>query len=176
MIDYTKLKFVRLEPDTPLDSFRSIDDDLNAFLIEEAKDYQQELLSVTYLLYYGEQIVAYFSLLNDVIRLEDTEKRTRNRINRRIPFSKQRHHYAAAKIGRLAVDYRYACQGIGEFILNNICMMLLNENKLGCRFLTVDALSSATGFYESKGGFRFFTEQDAADDTRLMYFDLKDFG
>jgi GNAT superfamily N-acetyltransferase len=176
MMDYAKLRFHRIEPETRLDSFHSTDDDLNAFLNEEAKDYQDELLSVTYLVCYEEQIVAYFSLLNDVIRLEDTEKRTRNRINRKIPFSKQRNHYAAAKIGRLAVDYRYARQGIGEFILNNICMMLLNDHKLGCRFLTVDALSSATGFYESKGGFRFFTEQDATDDTRLMYFDLKDFG
>lgn len=55
-------------------------------------------------------------------------------------------------------------------------MMLLSENKLGCRFLTVDAVAAATGFYETKGNFRFFTEQDEGDDTRLMYFDLKDFG
>lgn len=104
MIDYTKLKFHRLMPDTPLDSFHSTDDDLNGFLREEAKNYQAELLSVTYLVYYENQLAAYFSLLNDVVRLEDTEKRVRNRINRKIPYNKQRNHYAAAKIGRLAVD------------------------------------------------------------------------
>ena len=40
--------------------------------------------------------------------------------------------------------------------------------------MTVDALNTATGFYE-RNDFRFFTEQDKDDDTRLMYFDLKDF-
>ena len=176
MIDYTKLRFQRLESETLLDTFECVDGDLNDFLREEAKDYQAELLSVTYLVYYEGELAAYFSLLNDVVRLEDTEKRVRNRINRKIPFSKQRNHYAAAKIGRLAVDRRFARQGIGEFMLNNICMMLITDNKLGCRFLTVDALASATAFYEQKGGFRFFTELDEGDDTRLMYFDLKDFG
>ena len=38
-----------------------------------------------------------------------------------------------------------------------------------------DALTTATGFYECNK-FRFFTEKDKDDDTRLMYFDLKDFG
>ncbi len=175
MIDYAKLRFQKLEQDTPLDSFHSSDDDLNSFLLEEAKDYQAELLSVTYLVYYEGQLAAYYSLLNDVVRLEEAEKPVRNRINRKIPYTKQRNHYAAAKIGRLAVDTRFARQGVGEFILNNICIMLLTGNKLGCRFLTVDAVAAATGFYEAKGGFRFFTSQDEGDDTRLMYFDLKDF-
>mgnify|MGYP007102091775 CR=1 FL=1 len=82
MIDYTKLRFQRLESETLLDTFECVDGDLNDFLREEAKDY----------------------------------------------------------------------------------------------LLTVDALASATAFYEQKGGFRFFTELDEGDDTRLMYFDLKDFG
>ncbi len=175
MIDYSQLRFHRLEAESFLEDFESTDEDLNEFLTQEAKYYQKELLSVTYLVYHQQKIVAYFSLLNDTIRLEDTEKKVRNRINRRIPYSKQRNHYAAAKIGRLAVDKQYAHQGIGEFLLNNICMMLLTDHKLGCRFLTVDAVAAATGFYQLKGGFRFFTEHDKDDDTRLMYFDLKDF-
>ena len=176
MIDYSKLQFQRLEGSSPLNTFMCSESDLNDFLTEEAMYYQEELLSVTYLVYYDGQLAAYFSLLNDLIRLEETEKSVRNRINRKIPFSKQRNHYAAVKLGRLAVDCRFAHQGIGETILKVIPTMFLPRNKTGCRFLTVDALSSATGFYESKGGFRFFTEQDANDDTRLMYFDLKDFG
>jgi len=176
MIDYTKVKFQRLETDTKIDSFHSADDDLNDFFLNEAKKYQSELLSVTYVVYYNDNLVAYFSLLNDVVRLEDTEKNVRNRINRKIPFSKQRNHYAAVKLGRLAVDDRYTHQGIGEMILKIIPTMSLPRNKTGCRFITVDALSSATPFYEAKGEFRFFTEKDKEDDTRLMYFDLKNFG
>ena len=89
--------------------------------------------------------------------------------------SKRRKHYPALKIGRLAVDSRYEGMGLGERILKSICMMFRHGNRTGCRFLTVDALASATGFYEAKGNFRFFTEKDKDDDTRLMYFDLKDF-
>ncbi len=44
----------------------------------------------------------------------------------------------------------------------------------GCRFLTVDALSTATHFYE-KNGFQFFTELDKDEETRLMFYDLKNF-
>lgn len=175
MIDYTKFRFQRLEPDSNVDSFECAVADLNDFLKEEAKEYQSELLSVTYLVYFDGQLAAYFSLLNDLIRLEETEKKVRNRINRRIPYTKQRNHYAAVKLGRLAVDKRFACQGIGEMILKVIPTMFLPNNKTGCRFLTVDALSSATQFYLNKGSFRFFTELDENDDTRLMYFDLKDF-
>ena len=40
-------------------------------------------------------------------------------------------------------------------------------------FLTVDAYRDATKFYE-KNGFDYFTTLDVLDNTRLMYFDLKD--
>ena len=175
MMDYSKLKFQRLERDSTIAEIECAEKDLTEFLHKDAMNYQDELLSVTYLVYYDGRLAAYFSLLNDVVRLEETEKRVRNRINRKIPFSKQRNHYAAVKLGRLAVDKNFSHQGIGETILKVIPMMFLPRNKTGCRFITVDALSSATGFYETKGGFRFYTEQDEGDDTRLMYFDLKDF-
>jgi predicted GNAT family N-acyltransferase len=113
--------------------------------------------------------------LNDFL-VEETDKTTANRINRKIPNSKRRKHYPALKIGRLAVDTRYAGMGMGEEILRTIRTMFRFGNRTGCRFLTVDALASATGFYQAKGNFRFFTEKDKDDDTRLMYFDLKDFG
>ena len=146
--------------------------------MDESKDYQAELLAKTYLVVNEENgdLIAFFSLLNDTVRLEDTDKTTANRINRKIPNSKRRKHYPALKIGRLAVDSRYAGLGIGVNILKTICTMFRYGNRTGCRIITVDALTSATGFYQTKGDFRFFTDADKDDDTRLMYFDLKDFG
>lgn len=160
-----------LTPEADLTAFKCTD-----FLIEEAKDYQTELLARTYLLRNSSNgdIVAYYSLLNDVIRLDETEKNVCNRINRKTPFSKQRNHYPAVKVGRLAVNEAYAGQGIGRLILDSIKFVFTHGNRTGCRFLTVDALTTATGFYEHNN-FRFFTEKDANDVTRLMYFDLKDF-
>lgn len=173
-----KYSYQELTPESNLEAFKCVEDDLNEFLVDEAKDYETELLAKTYLVVNEENgdLIAYFSLLNDTVRLEDTEKSTANRINRKIPNSKRRKHYPALKIGRLAVDTRYAGMGFGELILNTICTMFRRGNRTGCRFLTVDALASATSFYQSKGDFRFFTEKDKEEDTRLMYYDLKDFG
>ena len=166
-----------LAPETSLDAFRCAESDLNEFLIDESKDYQTELLARTYLIVHRESgnIAAYFSLLNDVIRLDETEKSVRNRINRKIPFSKQRNHYPAVKLGRLAVSEAFTGQGIGRYVLDNVKFIFTHGNRTGCRFFTVDALTTATGFYE-KNSFRFFTDKDKDDETRLMYFDLKDFG
>ena len=172
------LSFQDLKPESDLKSFKCTNNDLNDFLLNEALDYQKELLAKTYLVVNEDNgdVIAYFSLLNDTIRLEETSKATANRINRKIPNSKRRKHYPALKIGRLAVDSRYAGKGLGEQILKSICLMFRHNNRTGCRFLTVDALASASGFYENKGNFRFFSDEDEEDITRLMYFDLKDFG
>ena len=166
-----------LTPETDLTAFKCAEGDLNEFLLDESKDYQTEYLAVTYLLVNSENgdIIAYYSLLNDVVRLNETEKSVRNRINRKIPFSKQRNHYPAVKVGRLAVSESYAGNGIGRLILDSVKYVFTHGNRTGCRFVTVDALTSATGFY-GRNKFRFFTEKDKDDDTRLMYFDLKDFG
>ena len=51
---------------------------------------------------------------------------------------------------------------------------MVNNPKLGCRFITVDAYAKATDFYR-KNDFEYFTMTDTLDATRLMYFDLKPF-
>lgn len=133
-------------------------------------------MAVTYLLEYMEQnkTAAYFSLLADKITFNPDEKGVWNKLNRNIPNPKRRRSYPAVKIGRLAVNEEYTGNGLGTFILDNIKYAFANVKRLGCRFVTVDALSSAVAFYE-KNGFQFFTEQDASEDTRLMFFDLKNF-
>ena len=85
-----------------------------------------------------------------------------------------RKSYPALKIGRLAVNEEYAGAGIGTFILDSIKYAFTSVKRLGCRFITVDALNSATEFYE-RNGFKFFTELDKEDETRLMFYDLKSF-
>ena len=177
MISIEDLALSILTKTTVIPEFKSKDGDLKEFLMQEAKDYQEQLLAVTYLLQNPKtgEIVAYFSLLNDTIKFEEEDKKTRNRINRKIPYVKQRNHYPAVKIGRLAVSENYEHQGIGEQILQYVKALFAFGNRSGCRFLTVDAYADAVPFYEKKGGFKFFTETDINDDTRLLYFDLKPF-
>ena len=176
MRDVKPYYVVRLESDTEIGSFKCTDEDLNDFLLTEAKNYQKELLAVTYLVLDPDtdNIVAYYSLLNDQVRFTTENKKARNSINRHIPHSKQRTHYPAMKIGRLAVDQRYAHKGIGQFVIKLIMSTLAQRFPSGCRVLTVDAYADAVIFYE-RCGFRFFTETDAGEDTRLMYYDLRNF-
>ncbi|MBD5335662.1 MAG: GNAT family N-acetyltransferase [Bacteroides sp.] len=134
------------------------------------------MMAVTYLLEdpFENVTVAYFSLLADKISFNPDEKSVWNRLNRNIPNQKRRKSYPAVKIGRLAVNEMFTGNGVGTFLLDNIKYAFTTVKRLGCRFLTVDALCSATSFYE-RNGFQFFTEQDKDEETRLMFYDLRNF-
>lgn len=75
------------------------------------------------------------------------------------------------KIGRLAVNVDFQGQGLGKIILDYLKQLFIENNRTGCKFITVDAYSQSLHFYE-KNGFEYLTAKDAGDDTRLMYFDL----
>ena len=175
-MDFSRLSQIQLSSDTIIKPFKCSEEDLNNFLFEDAKHFQRELMAVTYLIEDHELnlTVAYFSLLADKIIFNPEEKAAWNKLNRKIPNSKRRKSYPALKIGRLAVNEEYTGTGVGTFILDSIKYAFTSLKRLGCRFITVDALTSATSFYE-KNGFRFFTELDKEDETRLMFYDLKSF-
>lgn len=175
-MDFSALTQIQLTPATTIRPFKCAEDDLNGFLFDDAKHFQMELMAVTYLLEDVDRniTVAYFSLLADKISFSPDEKSVWNRLNRNIPNPKRRRSYPAVKIGRLAVNECFTGEGVGTFLLDSIKYAFTTVKRLGCRFLTVDALDSATVFYE-KNGFQFFTERDKDEETRLMFFDLKNF-
>ena len=155
--------------------------DLNGFLLESssfkpnATFHDSELLAVTYILEDIEtkSILAYFSLLHDKIDREIIDSNIWNRFSRVIPNPKRRSSYTSLKIGRLAVDISMRHAGFGTKIIHYIENLYLIDRKAGCRFITVDALSSATPFYQ-KCKFKTFVPASGSEDTTLMYIDLKD--
>jgi len=170
----------RLELDTNIKPFQSEDDELNNFLFDDAKNYLAQMLAVTYLIEKDTETIAYFSLLNDNLRrnvrqdLSEEENKIWNRLNRKMPNRKRKGTYPAVKIGRLAVNKKHAKNGFGKFMIESVMSMYLeNEQKAGCRFITVDAYESAFGFYE-KNGFNFLTDKDKEKKERAMFFDLKE--
>lgn len=173
-----EFKFYKLEQDTDIKPFKCSDEDLNGFLLEDAKNYLREMLASTYVLEdeYNHKTVAYFSLLNDSISFnaDAMSKTTWNRINRKIPNGKRRGHYPALKIGRLAVAEDYSGQRLGSDIIELVKYMVSNDNRYGCRFLTLDAYKDAVTFY-LKCGFKLLSSTDENEQTRSMYFDLKSF-
>jgi GNAT superfamily N-acetyltransferase len=179
MIDFNFLSIAKLEPDTELEPFDCGDVDLNSFLLEDAKNYYEDFLGVTYFAEYNQKLVAYYCLFNDKIVFDFSGKddplrsqwKSFNKKNK-IHFKKQRKTYPAVKIGRLAVNSDFKGNSIGSYILEIVTTMITSTRDIGCRFITVDAYKDAFGFY-LKNGFEFLSSEDEGDNTRLMYYDLK---
>lgn len=151
--------------------------DLNDFLTKDSLLYLNFKLQVTYILETPDKTIAYFSLENDLIKIdlnELTEFKSELRdITEGNPFLYQlfqRNTYPAVKIGRLAVHKDFQCQGIGTELLNAIKVSLVKNNKTGCAFLTVDAINEdkPLKFYE-RNGFDYLTIADFRESSRLMY-------
>ena len=109
-----KLLFVRLKDDSDITSFDCGDIDLNDFIVNDARNYQTELLSVTYLFETNKsKVAAFFSVSNDSLRDNDFEKW--NNLSRKVSNRKRRKEYPAVKIGRLGVSVEH--RGIGSEII-----------------------------------------------------------
>lgn len=175
-MELSELKYIKLSADIEIPSFHCIDNDLNGFLTEDAKDGMKEMMSVTYLFVdtKANKTVAYYTLLNDKVTYDPRNKSIWNKINRHIINRKRRKTYPCMKIGRLAVSEEYAKCGLGTQIMDFIKTSLVINPIAGCRFITVDAYSQATDFYK-KNEFEYFSMLDVLDSTRQMYFDLKAF-
>lgn len=83
----------------------SKDKHIDKFFREEFPDYEYQLLGKTYcfITRKDHQIVAAFSVANSSVRVDDMPRSKRNKLNRKIPFSKQRSQYPAVLVAQLAV-------------------------------------------------------------------------
>lgn len=168
-----KSKLIRLIPNTQILPFDCGDEDLNEFINKDSHNYQNELLAVTYLLETEEETVAFYSVFNDKISIEDVESgnQWKKRFKSLFPDGKQMKSYPAVKIGRLGVSNKHKEEGIGTALLDYIKLLFVNNNRTGCKYITVDAYAKSLSFYE-KNGFEYMTKDDVGLDTRLMYFPL----
>ena len=66
---------IRLTLTQPIKPFDCGDVDLNDFLLNDSKGYLDKLLAVTYILETKNETIAFFSLLNDKIMVEDVDSR-----------------------------------------------------------------------------------------------------
>lgn len=87
---------------------------MDGFLKDGALNQQRSNLNVTYLARYDEDIIGFFSLLSDIIKLKDIE-------------SEYDLYYStcpAIKIGRFAVNEKYNSLGLGTVLLDNVCYQI----------------------------------------------------
>jgi GNAT superfamily N-acetyltransferase len=158
--------------------------ELNDFIINDAHHYADAMLAVTYIVEESGNTAAYFSMANDRIGIEDFDSNNQfNRFRRRsYENSKRIKHYPAVKLCRFAVDSSFKHNGLGTRLMNLIKYYFFEDNKSGCRYITVDARYDAVDFYEKNGFRRLYemndstdinvTISDETDKTVLMYYDL----
>lgn len=167
------LNFIRLTLEHEFKLFDCGDSDLNDFLLNDSKKFLASLLAVTYLIESDNETVAFFSLYNDRISYHDFPSGAQwNKFRKGVISSEKRlRSYPAVKIGRLAVNSTWKGKQIGTAILDYVKNWILDNNRTGCKFITVDAYDQSLKFYE-KNEFKYLTEMDKGLDTRVMYFDL----
>ncbi|MGL4670335.1 MAG: N-acetyltransferase, partial [Methanobacteriaceae archaeon] len=130
-------------------------EDLNDFIQNDALIQQSAKLNVTYAVIYQNKILAYFSILADNILFKNLGSEIED-------LSEIGHYktYPAVKIGRLAIDKKYQKLGLGNDILKQIIMNInFYSEKLGIRFITVDAYAYAFKFYVLKNMFSPFENE-----------------
>jgi len=125
--------------------FYSGDKDLDESLKDDALRYGKQLIAKTFLVIYEERIVAFFSVMNDAIKLNQEETVQTKNLSRL-------HEYPALKIGRLAVDKTYQRKGFGKFAVDFVVgLAALINTSSACRFITVDSYHESILFYERNG-------------------------
>ena len=172
------LNLIRLSVAHTILPFDCGDEDLNEFLLNDAKNYLAKLLAVTYLLENEDRTMAFYCLSNDKIAVEDMDSKSQwNKLMAgSMPRQKQYKSYPAVKIGRLAINKAMQGKGIGTGLLDYIKENFIDNNKTGCMFITVDAYKDSVKFYLDNG-FKFLCPKKDAlinTNTRLMYYDLRE--
>lgn len=175
-LDKNNIIYRRLDGQDTINSFDCGDEDLNDFIQNDAPLYYKARLSTSYVLEVQStgETIGYFSLAHDRISLTDFPSNSSyNRFRKKFfAQGKMFKSYPAIKICRLATSLNYRGEGIGTMIINMIIASYQQDNKAGCRFVTVDAYASALPFYYSLG-FLPLSKEDENAETRLLYFDLK---
>ena len=163
-LDTSRLIVRKLRPEDDVSYFSCTDEGLNEFIKEEALAYQRERMGNTYLVFYEEKVVAYFTQSVDAIRVQKMP------YDERISEFEHMEYYPALKIGRLAVDKNYEKQGIGSFLLSLICDMGYElSERFGCRFILLNANPDSVSWYE-RYGFKKLRERRRREPT--MYLDI----
>ena len=163
-IEYIKnnYKFETLSEEHDLSDFECESEDLNDFLKNDALKQQKEKLNLTKLITCDDEIIGFVSLLTDSMKLkllkDEVEK---EKIKGKLNVS-ENNPIPAIKIGRFAINKKYAGQGLGSHILRNILVSIkvISENIVGLRFIIVEGYAKSYNFYTEHNGFNNLKKDD----------------
>ncbi len=158
-IEYIKenFEFQVLTEEHDLSNFECSSDDLTDFLKNDALKQQRMNLNITQLAVCDGEIAGFVSLLTDTIKLKSIEDlKLKEDIKKELNIS-ENNDLPAIKIGRFAIDKKYVGKGLGSCIFRNVLLSILylSKNKVGLRFITVEAYAISFNFYVEKNNFNY---------------------
>ena len=152
-----------LDQDDDVSKFTCGIKDMDEFIQREALDFQKECLGVTYLFMHDKELVGFATLSMADLKREKME--SKHRLQSKIE------NYPALLIGQLAVCEDLQGQDVGTFICDFCFDRALRFSKIvGCRFMFVNAIESALGFYR-KYGFVLLPRQEGREQ-KVMFLDI----
>jgi hypothetical protein len=166
-LSYFDLVFQSLDKSSDISGFHSTEQELDDFLKGDALNNQINRLSATFLTYWNENLVGYFTLINDSLVAEAVSESDRE------PTWVYR-KYPAIKIARMARHRDFDNYGIGTIMLIRIFVIVLHVSQFtGCRVITVDSKTGAFDWYCKKGFTR--AQMKPRDETVPLYMDFHRF-
>ncbi|NLB76600.1 MAG: GNAT family N-acetyltransferase [Crenarchaeota archaeon] len=137
--------------------------EIDEFIQKQAFSFQQQRLGITYLFHQGADLVGFATLCMGHIN--------KHKIAAHDRLTQHVNSYPALLIGQLGVCNGQQGEGVGTYICD-FCFdrAIRLSQRVGCRFLVVDALESAVKFY-SKYGFTLAPKQEK-EKQKLMFLDI----
>jgi GNAT superfamily N-acetyltransferase len=152
-----------LNKNDSVNGFSCKEEEIDEFIREQALGYQEQNLGVTYVFYFGSKLIGFATLC-----MGNVNKRKMSEDDN---LSKSIASYPALLIGQLGVTNEYQRRGIGKHVCDFCFFIAIHlSQKIGCRFLIVNALDSAVDFY-IKYGFTLAPKQEKQKQ-KLMFLDI----
>lgn len=151
-MDFDKVTPKILEESDDVSGFCCGEEEIDDFIQKEALDFQNKRLGVTYLFHYNGELIGFVTLSMADLRRKKMEAEDRLEIGRE--------NYPALQISQLAVFERLQLKGVGTYLCD-FCLdrAIKFSERVGCRFLVLNAIRKAIPFYE-KYGFKLLKRQE----------------
>ena len=161
--DFDKLTIKILTESDNVRGFYCGEKEIDEFIHKEALDFQNERLGVTYLCYHVDKLVGFVTLSMADLRKERMEAEDR------LPIGRE--NYPALQISQLAVCKKLQSKGIGTYLCDfSLDRAIKFSERVGCRFLVLNAIRKAIPFYE-KYGFNLLKRQKGRREP-VMFLDI----
>jgi hypothetical protein len=151
-IEFKKLDIEILRESDNFDGFICGNKEIDEFIHDEAWDFQTERLGVSYVFRFDAEIVGFVTLSMADLRKEKMEDEDKLQIGKE--------NYPALQISQLAVCKKLTRKKIGTFLCDfSLAKAYEFSEKVGCRFLVLNAKREVMGFY-IKYGFKLLPKQE----------------